>query len=117
MVTRIAFLLLVLCGINAAQPPVEIGRITRVLRKPNVRVFGLKDSTSVRAILYTVETANKTYVAMDIGKKYFGKGYPQQVFRKGDRVQVRAETVSIELAPVEGGTWERMEIDSEEDKQ
>ena len=106
-----------LAVVSWAQNSVETGRVMRVQRKPNVRVFSLKDSTSVRAVVYTVETEGKIYVAMDLGKKYFGKGYPQQVFRKGDRVQVRTDNTTIEVAPIAGGTWERMEIDSEEDKQ
>jgi len=94
----------------------EIGRVTRVLRKPNVRVFRLRESNSVRAVVYTVETDGRIYVGMGLGKKYFDKGYPQQVFTKGQRVQVRVDGGRIEVAPVEGGTWERLKLESEEDK-
>ena len=106
-------LILLLAGLCGAE---EIGRVTRVQRKPNVRVFELRDSTSVKAVLYTVETEGKIYVAMDLGKKYIGTGYPKAVFQKGDRVQVRVGERWIQLAPVAGGTWEKMDLESEEDK-
>lgn len=112
MWTRIGLLLtLAVAGFGG-----EIGRVTRVVRKPNVRVFSLRESNSVRAVVYTVETDGRIYVGMDLGKKYFDKGYPKQVFTKGQRVQVRVDGGRIEVAPVEGGTWERLELESEEDK-
>jgi hypothetical protein len=105
-----------LAALGWAQSEPEIGRVTRVQRKPNVRVFSLRESNAVRAVVYTVETPTRIYVAMDVGKKYIGTGYPKQVYQKGERVQVRVDQAKIEIAPIAGGTWERMEMESEEDK-
>lgn len=115
------WILLLICSsllTPAAEDAVEIGRIVRVQRRPLYMEPQRRESGPVRAISYTVETERHIYVAFDLGPRLgLGLKYPTQEYQRGARVQVKVDGMSyLMVAPVEGGKWNRMNLDAEEDR-
>lgn len=113
---RLLSLFLITLTLSAWQP--EIGRITRILRKPNVlRRVSSERIESTRTIVYIVETPTKIYEAYDQRISALSASYPDLKYRKGDRVQISLPNArTIRFAPLSGGNWDSFDLESEEEK-